>query len=870
MLNVQMAPVVFELVRKFMIARKRGNFIRRHHAIKQPRMQVPALRLFFLILLLPAACLLQDAGTSSSGISFISTSPYPPRTEISNSTSNSRSSAIETPPTWAKNIAREELSVPGHFLALNGISALHRRFPAFDGSGIKVSIKEFRFDTQDIDLRGRYLRSPLPAFLTSTHAGVMATLIAGAGNSTPSGRGVARGARVLSSSFIGLMPDSDADYAAYDIGVQNHAYGADIDNRYAAAARAYDQSVEARAHLLHVFSAGNTGTETTQAGKYAGIPGFANLSGNFKMAKNVLCVGATDSFNQVLPISARGPAYDGRLKPELVAFGINGSSESAALVAGAAAVLQQVYRDITDTLPSAAMQRALLLNSSEDLYTPGPDYQSGYGSLKLDAAVQTLLDGRFASGQLSAGALTEIPLTLGAHLHQLRVTLCWNDPAAPENAPKALLNNLDLEVVGPDGQTHLPWVLNTAAHADSLLLPARRGRDTLNNTEQILITFPQAGTYTLRVLATQLQTAAQAFSLAFGTDSLRQLEWRSPAGGEHLPPETAIPLIWNDNLDSDKAILEWKPLAANQWQLIDTVALATKHTIWQTPVYAGAAQVRLRTPARSYPSDTFLLAPQPQLKVALNCPDATLLTWNAAIPNARYRLWGLGALFLEPLLTSNDTFLYLPKNLYPQQRFALSVLDTQGFEGSIGAAPDISQQAAGCYFSSILADITFEKNIEIALNIGSDYGLKRIFLKKIKAGGDAVLMEENPARQGLQTFTDTQPEQGLNRYFALAELVNGQTVSSDTAAVYLARNSDFLVFPNPLSDGRHLQLLSQTSEEARFELYDAAGKLVLEQAAGFGIESVVVAHLSAGMYHWQVIRKSDGVQLAFDKLLLFP
>lgn len=828
---------------------------------------MPALCLLLGILFL-SACLDQEAGTTTASGANIASS-Y--RSHPSTKPPDSRSFALAPPALVNEPLAREELSVPGHFLALNGIKALHHRFPAFDGSGIIVSIKEFRFDTQDIDLRGRYLSSPLPAFLSSTHAGVMATLIAGAGNTTPSGRGVARGARVLSSSFIGLMPDSDADYAAYNVGVQNHAYGADIDNRYAAAARAYDKSVEARAHLLHVFSAGNTGTETAPNGKYAGIPGFANLSGNFKMAKNVLCVGATDSFNQVLPISARGPAYDGRLKPELVAFGINGSSESAALVAGAAAVLQQVYRDITDTLPSAAMQRALLLNSCEDLYTPGPDYRSGYGSLKLDAAVQTLLDGRFASGQLSAGALTEIPITLGAHLHQLRVTLCWNDPAAPENAPKALLNNLDLEVVGPNGQTHLPWVLNTTAHADSLLLPARRGRDTLNNTEQVLITLPQAGAYTLRVHATALQSAAQAFSLVFDTDSLRQLEWRSPAGGEHLPPETAVPLIWHNNFDSSNAVLEWKPLAANQWQLIDTVQLATQNAVvWQTPVHAGAAQVRLRTPAHSYPSDTFLLAPQPQLKVALNCPDATLLTWNAAIPNARYRLWGLGALFLEPLLTSSDTFLYLPKSLYPQQRFALSVLDTQGFEGSISAAPDISQQAAGCYFSSILADITFEKNIEIALNIGSDYGLKRIFLKKIKAGGDAVLMEENPARQGLQTFTDTQPEQGLNRYYALAELQNGQSILSDTASVFLARNSDFLVFPNPLSSGGNLQLLSQTSEEARFELYDAAGKLVLEQAAGFGLESVFVAHLPAGVYHWQVIRKSDGVQLAFDKLLLFP
>ena len=688
---------------------------------------MPFICLFSFLLLLPGIGLCQDARQINSSLII----PAPGKSLRTPLAAETIALPVFHPAARPEKMVREELSVPGHYLALNGISALHRRFPAFDGRGINVSIKEFRFDTLDVDLRGRYLSSPLPAFITSTHAGVMATLVAGAGNSTPSGRGVARGVQLQSASFIGLMPD--ADYAAYNISVQNHAYGTDIDNRYAAAARAYDLSVEVRPELLHVFSAGNTGTETATGGKYAGLSGFANLSGNFKMAKNVLCVGATDSFNQVLNISARGPAYDGRLKPDLVAFGINGSSESAALVSGAAAILQQLYREISDTLPTAAMQRALLLNSCDELNTPGPDYQSGYGSLNLEAAVKPLLEGHFLSSDLSNGAVFEKTINLSAQQRQLRVTLAWNEPAAAENGVKALQNDLDLEITAPDGQTHLPWVLSTAAHSDSLRLPARRGRDTLNNTEQILIEFPQAGAYTLRVHATAIQTAAQAFSLVFSTDSLHHVEWRSPAGGEHLTPQTPLSLRWNDNLGSGDVVLEWKSMAAIQWQLIDTIPLAAQHAVWQTPAHNGSVQVRIRTQAHSYPSDTFLIAPQPELKVALNCPDATLLTWEAAMPGARYRLWGLGARFLEPLLTTSDTFLYLPTNQYPQQRFALSVLDALGFEGSVSAAPDITQQAAGCYFSSILASLTFDKNIEIALNIGSDYGLKRIFLKKIKS-----------------------------------------------------------------------------------------------------------------------------------------
>jgi hypothetical protein len=37
----------------------------------------------------------------------------------------------------------------------------------------------------------------------------------------------------------------------------------------------------------------------------------------------------------------KGPAFDGRIKPEMVAFGIDGSSGAAALVSGVAILLQQ-------------------------------------------------------------------------------------------------------------------------------------------------------------------------------------------------------------------------------------------------------------------------------------------------------------------------------------------------------------------------------------------------------------------------------------------------------------------------------------------------------------------------------------------------
>jgi len=46
----------------------------------------------------------------------------------------------------------------------------------------------------------------------------------------------------------------------------------------------------------------------------------------------------------VLSPSSRGPAYDGRVKPELVAFAEDGSSGAAAIVSGISLVAQQTYK----------------------------------------------------------------------------------------------------------------------------------------------------------------------------------------------------------------------------------------------------------------------------------------------------------------------------------------------------------------------------------------------------------------------------------------------------------------------------------------------------------------------------------------------
>lgn len=184
-------------------------------------------------------------------------------------------------------------------LSANGLNLVHYLLPEIDGSGQVVSIKENAFDSTDIDISSRYLPSALRDGFVTTHATTMATLVGGAGNSYYTGKGAAPGSMLSSISFDNLFPDPENYFDDNRIAIQNHSYGVGIENYYGGEAMAYDEQAYRRTDLTHVFSAGNQGDQLATTGTYQGIPGFANLTGNMKMAKNLLTVGSVNSALEV-------------------------------------------------------------------------------------------------------------------------------------------------------------------------------------------------------------------------------------------------------------------------------------------------------------------------------------------------------------------------------------------------------------------------------------------------------------------------------------------------------------------------------------------------------------------------------------------
>jgi subtilisin family serine protease len=121
-------------------------------------------------------------------------------------------------------------------------------------------------------------------------------------------------------------------------------------------------------------------------------------------APDILCVGAVDSLGRIASFSSRGPSFDGRVKPEVVAMGratgiqyINGglargsgTSFSSPVMAGAVASLWQAYPD----MPARELMQ--IIRNSGDRFD-NPDATYGYGIPDFSSAYWTINNTRLVN-----------------------------------------------------------------------------------------------------------------------------------------------------------------------------------------------------------------------------------------------------------------------------------------------------------------------------------------------------------------------------------------------------------------------------------------------------------------------------------------
>ena len=759
--------------------------------------------------------------------------------------------------------AHDERLLNGADLTVNSLRAVQRRYPSLTGQGLAVSIKENALDPTDIDFRGRLLNTPANAVLESVHASIMATLIAGSGNSGPGGEGAARQAGIASASYANLLPDANASLSSLGVSVQNHSYGTGIENYYGLEALGYDQQTWQLPTLLHVFSSGNQGTGTSTSGAYQGLAGVANLTGQFKMSKNSVSVGATDALGQVAALSSRGPAHDGRVKPELVAYGDAGSSDAAALVSGAALLVQQAYRDRAagGTLPPAALVRAALINSADDQGRPEVDFVAGFGQLDALGAVRTMLDGRYQNGALAQSQEQLISLTVPAGTQQLKITLTWTDPEAAPNAAQALVNDLDLELLAPNPATRwLPWTLSSYPSPDSLTRAARRRPDHLNNVEQITLAQPAAGTYQLRVRGYRVASGSQDFSVAYEVNTTG-FEWLNPSQLRNVRPGQATQLRWIWSGAATNGRLEYRPVGRKAWRTIAAAADLSQHTYtWAAPDTTTLAQLRCVVGGQEYVSDTVILARPLALRIGYVCPDEALLTWAITPGATQYRVYRLGATAPAFFQATPDTLLRVLATQNAGQYFAVApVLGGRLAERSPTA--NLAESGVGCYISSFLPVPDVTDTVRLRLTLGSLYRLRSVQLQRLGPAGFETIQTLSPVTSLSILFTDLNAQPGANQYRIVGEDVAGRIFYSTTETVQLVRRNELLVYPVPVVAGQDLLVAGEPGVAFSLSLYDALGRLLRTSTGTAAINIFPTDGLRPGVYLLRATPATGGTPL---------
>lgn len=493
-----------------------------------------------------------------------------------------------------------------------------------DGSGQIVAIADTGLDTGNTntlhpDVAGRLLHVFDTGRLTDwSDTYYHGTHVAGSllGSGAASGgqyRGAAPAAQLVFQSIMTAgetlaLPDDLNDLYAppygLDARIHSDSWGGAVNGEYNSDAMTSDEFIWDHPDLLVAFAAGNSGVDDNRDGVVDASSLDAPAS-----AKNVLAVGAAESGRpagsggktdrtygstwpwdyRAAPIStdlistspegapqgmaaysSRGPAADGRIKPDLVAPGtdivslrsrassdtgwgvlaantnycfLGGTSMATPLAAGAATLIRQYC---TETLglgsPSAALLKAALVGGARSL-TPGqygtntfreipalprPNSVEGWGQVDVAGTLfpsngqqAVLMEGPAA---LSTGASNTWVFSVHSNV-PLTVVMAYSDYPSALSAAINLVNDLDLLLIDPNGMPHFPNGLD--------------GADEVNNVESIDVANVATGRWTLAVSARNVPQGPQPYAIYL-------------RGAVHMPLEIAhdpLENTWVTNSD---------------------------------------------------------------------------------------------------------------------------------------------------------------------------------------------------------------------------------------------------------------------------------------------------------------------------------
>jgi len=478
-----------------------------------------------------------------------------------------------------------------------------------NGSGETIAILDTGLDSDHIDFGNRVL-SVRTSFsydqsgddTNSGHGTHVAGTLIGDGTGDSSAAGFISGALLhmyaleydisgsiaKTGSTYDIMRDSRIQGAR--IGVNAWGTSSDL-GQYNLESRSLDVFANDYPDYIPVFAVG----EDPMQGSNAVAPPST--------AKNVFSFGASDG-SAVANFSAHGPVLDGRIKPDLVAPGVNicstraeearypagnacasglhangdplymsisGTSPATAVGAAGAALMRQFLREEAGIVgPSADLVKAALINGAQDLGAADiPNPSEGWGQIDLDRSMYP------ADGALSTwydntktldpgyGFLYNYDLDMSQGID---ITLVWTDAAGSSTAPQSqsrIVNNLNLQLISPDG--------TVIYHGNNFVSGASvsgGSADTVNNVERIHIPSGVGtinGQWTVKI--SHLGGSTQQFAIVVTGNGTSTPGTDLAVISESIWLSQSVPLV-NDEISLRLSWVNQAPVSASSYRVL--------------------------------------------------------------------------------------------------------------------------------------------------------------------------------------------------------------------------------------------------------------------------------------------------------------
>ncbi|HPW56736.1 MAG TPA: S8 family serine peptidase [Thermoanaerobaculaceae bacterium] len=259
---------------------------------------------------------------------------------------------------------------------------------------------------------------------------------------------------------------------------------------------------------------------------------------------------------------------------------MGGTSMANPLTAGAAVLVRQYYVDgwhanhstVTNSgavpsdgfNPSSALVKATLVNGAWDM-SPGqygtgttreippgwdsphdlPNDAQGWGRVDLERSLfpgsgwgdspGRVLMVHDVSPGLSTGGYDDYTFAVGSNANPLVVTLAWTDPAGALAAGTELVNDLDLQVWAPGGTQYFPNRKDFTGGS----------ADRKNNLEQVYVSSPASGTWSIRVNAYNVPTSPQPYALVVSGVRCAVVPGAPIAGSATATSSNQITVTWS-------------------------------------------------------------------------------------------------------------------------------------------------------------------------------------------------------------------------------------------------------------------------------------------------------------------------------------